>query len=158
MKRIIFFLTTGIIGMISTMADGQNEPVITTGKDVAVVQTEYGKVRGYIHNGIYVFKGIPYGKAKRFMPAEKLTPWKDVRSCMAYGPTCPNNQTPVFNDEIEFAFHRDRGYYNSEDCLNLNIWTKNISSGQKKPVMVWLHGGGFSSDLQLSFHLMMVKT
>jgi len=136
--------------MLSLPGNAQNNPPIVAGKNGPEVQTEKGKVRGYIHNGIYTFKGIPYGEAKRFMPAEPSS-WQGVRSCMSYGPVCPNNQTPSFDDEIEFAFHRDRGYYNNENCLNLNIWTNSISTAKKKPVMVWLHGGGFSSGSAVEF-------
>jgi len=136
---------------MSQLINAQNNPSIVADKTNAIVQTGNGKVRGYIHNGIYIFKGIPYGKAERFMPPEKPASWEGVRSCMSYGPVCPNNQTPSFNDEIEFAFHRDRGYYTSEHCLNLNIWTKAISNTEKRPVMIWLHGGGFSSGSAVEF-------
>lgn len=125
-------------------ANSQEQTEIITGDNIAIVPTAYGKVRGYIHNGIYIFKGIPYGRAKRFMPPEKPSSWQGVRSSLTYGPTCPSSQSPVLDDEFEFMFHRDRGYYNNEDCLNLNIWSSKTESSQKKPVMVWLHGGGFS--------------
>ena len=128
----------------------QNHPLLA-GKNIAIVPTEYGKVRGYIHNRIYTFKGIPYGKAKRFMPAEKPSPWKDLRSSMTYGPVCPSPQADVFADEFEFPLNRSRGYYTNEDCLNLNIWSSKINDTGKAPVMVWLHGGGFSSGSSLEF-------
>ncbi len=114
------------------------------GKDIAIVQTEYGKLRGYIHNGIYTFKGIPYAKAQRFMAPEKPSPWTGIRSSMTYGPVCPMDATTAVFDEFEFPFHHDWGYTN-ENCLNLNVWTKSTGTSQKKPVMVWLHGGGFSN-------------
>ncbi|MES1250122.1 MAG: carboxylesterase family protein [Chitinophaga rupis] len=129
----------------------QDEPAIVAGKDIAIVQTEYGAVRGYIHHGIYTFKGIPYGEAGRFLPAQKPASWKGVRSSMAYGPVCPGNQGPVLSDEYEFPFNRNRGYYSNENCLNLNIWTKKTGTGEKKPVMVWIHGGGFSSGSAVEF-------
>ena len=62
---------------------------IVTGADVAVVQTESGKVRGYIHNGTYTYKGIPYAQAKRFTAPVKPTPWEGIRSSTSYGPVCP---------------------------------------------------------------------
>jgi para-nitrobenzyl esterase len=128
----------------------KTDPILA-GKNIAIVQTEYGKVRGYIHNGIYTFKGLPYGKALRFMPPERPSPWKDIRSSMTYGPTCPTNESPVFEDKFEFPFNRSRGYYIDENCLNLNIWSKKLSSTEKKPVVVWLHGGGFSSGSSVEF-------
>jgi len=128
----------------------QDDPGIVTGKNIAVVQTAYGAVRGYIHSGIYTFKGIPYGKAARFMPAEKPASWKGVRSSLAYGPVCPTNQSTVFSDEFAFAFQSNPGQ-SDENCLNLNIWTKKTGDGEKKPVMVFLHGGGFASGSSIEY-------
>ena len=118
---------------------------IQTGADVAVVQTNSGKVRGYIHNGIYTYKGIPYAQAKRFQAPEKPAPWEGVRSSMTYGPVSPL-QTPTtqVSDESEFAFHHDWGYTN-EDCLRVNVWTQGINDGKKRPVMFWIHGGGYAA-------------
>ncbi|OIN55530.1 carboxylesterase/lipase family protein [Arsenicibacter rosenii] len=118
---------------------------LVSGKDAAVVGTAYGKVRGYIHNGIFTFKGIPYAKAKRFMAPSKPDSWTGVRSSMSYGPVCPlMDPTTTVNDESEFVFHHDWGYPN-EDCLRLNIWSKGVNDGKKRPVMVWLHGGGHTA-------------
>ena len=128
----------------------QNEPLIA-GANTAVVSTTYGKLRGYIHNGIYTFKGIPYATANRFMPPQKPSPWEGIRSSMSYGPTCPTPQQEPMKDEFEFPLNRIRGYYISENCLSLNIWSKNSSPTQKKPVMVWLHGGGFASGSSIEF-------
>lgn len=134
----LFFLTS----------HGQKLPLIT-GRDVAVASTESGKVRGYIHNGIYTYKGIPYAQAERFMPPVKPVPWQDVRSSMTYGPVCPLiDPTTSVNDESEFVFNHNWGYAN-EDCLRLNIWTPAIAetgkNAGKRPVMVWLHGGGHTA-------------
>nr|WP_293837556.1 carboxylesterase family protein [uncultured Arsenicibacter sp.] len=119
-------------------------PLIAS-KDAAVVGTEYGKVRGYIHNGIFTFKGIPYAKAKRFMAPSKPDSWTGVRSSMSYGPVCPLiDPTTSVSDESEFVFHHDWGYPN-EDCMRLNIWSKGVNDGKKRPVMVWLHGGGHTA-------------
>ena len=143
---LIFYLY-----IMSLTTAGQGGPGVLAGKNIAVVPTGYGQVRGYVHHGIYTFKGIPYGKAQRYMQAERPAPWKDVRSTMTYGPVCPTNDAPVFSDEFEFPFNRSRGYYANEDCLNLNIWTKDPGNGGKRPVMVWLHGGGFSSGSSVEF-------
>lgn len=117
---------------------------ILAGADIAVVQTEYGKVRGYIHNSTYTYKGIPYGKAERFMPPARPDAWQGIRSSMSYGPVCPIAFSTNINDESEFLYHHDWGYA-GEDCLRLNVWTQGINDGKKRPVMVWLHGGGFST-------------
>lgn len=115
----------------------------------AIVATTYGKVAGYIHNGIYTFKGIPYGDTtageNRFMPPKKAKPWTGVRSARQYGYVCPQRaRTGWANDEEAFLFTWDDGIP-SEDCLRLNIWTPKIGDGKKRPVMVWLHGGGFTA-------------
>lgn len=118
---------------------------LKTGRDVAVVQTNSGKVRGYIHNGIYTYKGIPYAQAKRFQAPQKPMPWNDIRSSMTYGPVSPLlNPTTQVADEVEFLFHHDWGYTN-EDCLRLNVWTPGINDGKKRPVMFWIHGGGYTA-------------
>ncbi len=117
---------------------------LVAGEEIGVTNTESGKVKGYMHNGIYTYKGIPYAKADRFMAPEKPTPWKDVRSSMAYGPVCPTDPTTSVNDAFEFAFNHDLGYPN-EHCQVLNVWTRNLNDGKKRPVMVWLHGGGFTA-------------
>ncbi|RMG25784.1 MAG: carboxylesterase/lipase family protein [Bacteroidetes bacterium] len=115
------------------------------GENVAVTDTEYGKVRGYIHNHIYTYKGIPYAQAERFMPPAPPKAWEGVRSSMTYGPVAPLlNPVRVTNDEVEFIFNHDWGYP-GEDCLRLNIWTPGIQDGKKRPVMFWIHGGGFTA-------------
>ena len=118
---------------------------LQTGEDVAVTSTEAGKVRGYIHNSVYTYKGIPYAVAKRFEAAEKPKAWTGVRSSLSYGPVAPL-PTPTTNvqDESEFLFHHDWGFTN-EDCLRANVWTPSINDGKKRPVMFWIHGGGFSA-------------
>ncbi|QHT66765.1 carboxylesterase/lipase family protein [Rhodocytophaga rosea] len=117
---------------------------VVAGKDVAVVQTNSGKVRGYIHNGTHTFKGIPYAKADRFMGPSKPDSWEGIRSSMTYGPVCPTDPTTTVNDEIEFSFQHNWGYTN-ENCLTLNVWTPKVNDNKKRPVMVWFHGGGFSA-------------
>src|SRR6185369_2455536 len=91
------------------------------------------------------YKGIPYAEAKRFEMPQKPKPWQGVRSSMSYGPVAPlTDPTTSVQDESEFAFHHDWGYTN-EDCLRLNIWTSGINDGKKRPVMFWIHGGGFTA-------------
>ncbi|MHA6247147.1 carboxylesterase/lipase family protein [Pontibacter sp. CAU 1760] len=117
---------------------------VQAGANIAVAQTDNGKVRGYISNGIFTYKGIPYAQAERFEVAQKPAAWEGVRSSMSYGPVCPTDPTTTVNDEIEFPFQHNWGYTN-EHCQSLNVWTPKLKDGKKRPVMVWLHGGGFTA-------------
>jgi para-nitrobenzyl esterase len=114
-----------------------------------VVETMAGKVRGYIAREIYTFKGIPFGApvggANRFMPPAKVAPWTGLRSSMYYGQVSPQGARNGWkNDEEAFMFEWDDGQF-GEDCLRVNVWTQGINDNRKRPVMVWLHGGGFSA-------------
>ena len=120
------------------------QDAVIAGKNSAIAETGNGKVKGYIHNGIFTYKGIPYAKAERFTAPVKADAWTGVRSSMSYGPVCPTDPTTTTNDEFEFPFQHDLGYTN-ENCLSLNIWTQGLNDNKKRPVMVWLHGGGFTA-------------
>lgn len=118
---------------------------IIASSDRAVAQTEFGQVAGYVKDGVYIYKGIPYAKAERFMPPTAPDKWEGIRSSRAYGPTCPQGKrTGWYSDEHAFAFHWDDGFPD-ENCLRVNIWTCGVNDGRKRPVMVWLHGGGYSA-------------
>jgi len=143
-KRLLIPFLLGIVATPAlSFSQGTNAAVVV-GKAIAVAETESGKVRGYIHNGIFTYKGIPYAQADRFMAPQKPTPWTDVRSSLTYGPVCPIDPMSTVNDVFEFPFHHDWGYSN-EHCQSLNVWTPKINDGKKRAVMVWLHGGGFSA-------------
>ncbi|HPN67977.1 MAG TPA: carboxylesterase family protein [Saprospiraceae bacterium] len=118
---------------------------LTTGLNFGIVNTNSGKVRGYQSNGVYTYMGIPYGTAKRFETAQKPKPWTENRSTMTWGPVAPLlSPTTSVQDETEWVFDHDFGYTN-EDCLVLNVWTNGINDGKKRPVMFWIHGGGFTA-------------
>ena len=114
-----------------------------------VVETQYGKLQGVQADGALHFYGIPYGAptggANRFMPPRKPAPWTGVRQAAEFGQISPQTRGGA-------AFERSlMGFVNippkageGEDCLNLNIWTP-AADGAKRPVMVWLHGGGYAT-------------
>ncbi len=130
-------------------AGKQNTPAVptpiiaTNSRDV--VTTTAGQVAGYTENDIHIYKGIPYARAERFQAPTAPTPWEGIRSSRAYGPTCPQGKRMGwYSDESAFAFNWDDGFPD-EDCLRVNIWTPGVGDGQKRPVMVWLHGGGYAA-------------
>jgi para-nitrobenzyl esterase len=126
-------------------ADGQ---LLFIGDDIAVADTSYGKVKGYILRGINTFLGIPYGAdtsgANRFMPPQKPVPWTNIFPAVWWGNSAPQNMDNKYTNS--YASFADHWNYDdvSEDCLRINIWTPSLKDGKKRPVMVWLHGGGFS--------------
>ena len=154
MKTNLLVVSLLALPLLTTAQAAKDATPIVAGKDVAMVPTESGKVRGYVHNGTFTFKGIPYAKAERFQAPTKPDSWTGVRSSMTYGPVCPMDVTTTTYDEIEFPFQHNWGYTN-ENCLSLNVWTPEINSAKKRPaggrptegrpVMVWLHGGGFTA-------------
>ena len=116
---------------------------LETSAKQTTVKTLSGPVAGYVDDGVFIYKGIPYAKAERFAPAVDPDPWTDVRPSRAYGPTAPAPaRAGLWSDDQAFTMHWDDGFHD-EDCLRVNVWTGGINDGKKRPVMVWLHGGGF---------------
>lgn len=110
-------------------------------ENVPVVQTKAGKLRGMIMDGIYTFRGIQYATAERFMPPKPVEPWEGIVDCQDYGYAAPLIKQPRYRGD---AVMLHRYWTTSENCLFLNVWTDRMEPEAKKPVMVWLHGGGFS--------------
>ena len=115
----------------------------------ATVETTAGKVRGAVLGKVQAFKGVPYGAStappNRFMPPQRTKPWTGVRDTMQLGQRSPQFLTDFHGfvpPEVE-AMDRDEAM--GEDCLMLNVWTPGVGAAGKRPVMVWLHGGGFTS-------------
>jgi len=113
--------------------------------ETPVVETTAGKVRGVIQAGTHTFRGIHYGAStagsNRFMPPRKPEPWAGVRDAFENGPTAPQLGGPP-NPLI--LNHRQPAM-EGEDCLVINVFTPGVNDARKRPVMVWLHGGGFAS-------------
>jgi para-nitrobenzyl esterase len=153
-------LGTGLVLSVGRSAWSQT-PATTN-----VVDTTSGKVRGLRQQGVSRFLGIRYGAdtgAHRFQPPWLPEPWVGVRDCIAYGPQAPQGVVRVSNaptnvsgpppslppDSAPGAVMAvanasvSRGP-ESEDCLFLNVYTPDASAARKRPVMVWLHGGGFA--------------
>lgn len=85
-----FILFLSLVWLTGAGAAGlPSAPPFAADQDLAVARTASGKVRGYIHKGTYIYKGIPYARAERFMPPEKPEAWERIRSTMAWGPVCP---------------------------------------------------------------------
>ena len=144
MKRREFIEYTAIAGA-GLMIDS---PLAWAGRAKtpgATVETSAGRVRGYLENKVQVFKGVPYGAStagkNRFMPPQKPQAWTGVKDAFEYGPRAPQ----IVGGEPEEMLPTDPREAQGEDCLVLNIWTPNAARGQKKPVMVWFHGGGFAN-------------
>ena len=116
--------------------------------DGAVAETTSGKIAGVSAGGVHAFKGVPYGAStagrSRFMPPQKPQAWPGIRSAADWAgraPQSPPNRRP--RPELSGLSGAPDRLAESEDCLTLNIWTRGLNDGGKRPIMVWYHGGGF---------------
>ena len=125
------------------------EPTAASVTENNVVETPYGKVRGFEQDGVRIFRGVNYGAdtsgKNRFMPPVKPEPWTGIREATAYGLQAPQLRiagqlTPKW---LGFCFPAEGGAATGEDCLVLNVWTPGTDNA-KRPVMVWFHGGGYT--------------
>lgn len=121
-----------------------------------VVRTQSGSVQGLVHDGIQTFKGIRYGAAPvgslRFMPPEKPKPWKDVADATEFGAPAIQMASGATSSPVSDFGRQLATIYttpaemkiDNEDCLFLNVWTPALADGKKRPVMFWIHGGGYA--------------
>jgi para-nitrobenzyl esterase len=108
-----------------------------------VVSIKSGQLRGLREGKTYSFLGIPYAEADRFGPPRPVASWGGIKSAQVWGAACPSpEQTSVSPDELVFPH---RYWIANEHCQFLNVWTQNPNPTTKKPVMVWMHGGGFTN-------------
>ncbi|WP_321470217.1 carboxylesterase family protein [uncultured Paludibaculum sp.] len=146
-------LAIGTAAMVTApeiaQAKGNDGQLLLVGDNIAVTNTQYGKVRGYVLRGIHHFLGMPYGAdtsgPNRFMPPRKPTAWTGVYPALFYGNSAPQNMENRYANQ--FASFRDHWNYGdvSEDCLRVNVFTPGINDGKKRPVLFWIHGGGFTA-------------
>ena len=100
----------------------------------SVVRTRAGPVRGTIEDGLHVFRGLRYGRdtrARRFQAPLAPLPWTDVADATDFAPSCPQKGGRIGPT--------------SEDCLFLNVWTPGPHAGARRPVMLYIHGGAYST-------------
>ena len=126
-----------------------DEQTLFIGDNIAVANTQYGKIRGYISNGIYTFLGVPYGAdtsgKNRFMPPQAPEPWSDIRPAVFWGDTAPQNMDNRWPNRYGTFVDHWNFFDVTENCLMVNVWTPSITDDKKRPVLVWMHGGGFTS-------------
>jgi para-nitrobenzyl esterase len=103
------------------------------------VAIDTGRLRGAMIDGVAAFKGIPYAAPPvgewRWRPPQPVAAWTGVREAVDYGPFCAQPQSEFLWFELDVI---------SEDCLTLNVWSPDLSPAAGLPVMVWIHGGGYS--------------
>jgi para-nitrobenzyl esterase len=118
-------------------------PVANANLHPPVVDIKGGKIRGLREGKTYSFLGIRYAEAERFGQPKPVKPWDGVKNAQVWGPVCPApEQTTVSGDELVFPH---RYFVANEHCQYLNVWTQALTPARKKPVMVWMHGGGFTN-------------
>jgi para-nitrobenzyl esterase len=103
------------------------------------VDIDTGRLRGAMVDDVAAFKGIPYAAAPvgewRWRPPQPAASWSGLRQATDYGPFCAQPDSSMLGFKL--------GVIN-EDCLMLNVWTSDVNPADKLPVMVWIHGGGYS--------------
>ncbi len=108
--------------------------------DRTVVFTKEGKLQGFALDSTCIFRGIRYATAKRFQRPQRLAPWDGVKPALHYGTISPTSYVENHESDILIP-HRE--WMQAEDCQYLNVWTQNLDTKAKLPVMVWIHGGGY---------------
>ena len=131
--------------MVAALFYGMYLSAVSAADNGPIAATTAGAIRGYTDNGIYVFKGIPYGEntaLHRFKRPIPPKPWNGLRDALEFGPFAPQQ---LSSRDVFFPSPKD-GTRISEDCLHLNIWTPALRDGRKRPVMVYIHGGAYSTS------------
>src|SRR5438094_2630705 len=146
MNRRAFIGTTTVAAAGALLLDWR-DVWAQRGKGVpgATVETTAGKVRGLVIEKIQAFKGVPYGAstagARRFLPPVKVQPWPGALTEFEVGLRSPLIDSVLVPEWGPLNLREPMG----EDCLNLNLWTPGATRSGRRPVMVWLHGGGYAA-------------
>jgi para-nitrobenzyl esterase len=146
---------TGQLASVLWLADLTGSQRLWAAVD-SKVETASGKLRGRNIAGIHSFLGVRYGHStagpNRFMPPQKPKPWTGIQDAFSYGDSAPQSNparppAAASRSEIGRLIGGTDGPQpaESEDCLFLNVWTPGVNDNGKRPVMFWLHGGGFTS-------------
>lgn len=151
--RFFVYAVAGVMLMSCCNGGGKqtssNQLGAIVSDETTTVTTKYGKVQGYLDGNIYTFKGIPYAKAERFMPPQAPDAFDGVMLCRTYGPKTPQSATSLAwrkeRSDNDFGFQFTLEPVDEKNCLVLNVWTKSLDNTKKRPVFVWIHGGGFAS-------------
>ena len=144
-----------VVGLATWLACIGGVPAHATAGEnqTPIVETDKGKVQGYIRNGVLEFRSIPFGAPvggeRRWTLPEPAEPWTGVLQAMHFKPACAQAARYNLTERSD-----------NEDCLHLNVslpYSGEELSGQKRPVIVWIHGGAFGfcrkpfvSEFQLS--------
>jgi para-nitrobenzyl esterase len=131
--------------MIAALFSGNHFCTSGGADNAPVATTKAGAIRGYIDNSIVVFKNIPYGEntaMHRFKPPHPPAPWSGIRDAREFGPFAPQQMS---GRDVYFP-SPGKDMRISEDCLHVNVWTPALRDGRKRPVMVYFHGGAYSSS------------
>jgi para-nitrobenzyl esterase len=155
--RVSLFTRRDFLKHISTLAVSGGiyiHDLIAQDGKFTIAETAFGRIRGVDNNGIKIFKGIPYGAStagtNRFMAPAEPVDWSGVRDALTYGPSAPQrNPAAPPPPPGALTISGENLPAEGEDCLVLNVWTPAIgssdTSGRKRPVMFWCHGGGFAT-------------
>lgn len=133
---LLFVLIVGIVLLRINTSPSNQDGVAT---EESIVTTDKGQLQGRQNEGIYNFLGVEYAHAEKlFVEASEVEPWEGIKTAYEYGPS--SMQSTILGDFGAWI----SGVQYDNNCQNLNVWTPGLDS-QKRPVMVWLHGGGFST-------------
>lgn len=154
-RRAMLGTTTALVGGAVASAAGtvfgqESRPAATAAAPVAnpnlnppIVELKGGKIRGLREGKTLSFLGIRYAEAERFGAPKPVGSWEGIKNAQVYAPVCPAPaQTTVSGDELVFPH---RYWIANEHCQYLNVWSQNLTPAARKPVMVWMHGGGFTN-------------